>query len=132
MTLQFRKFPLEFRGEMPAGKDARAGARTHWALPKLFHFRMLRRVVEVATEGRGEEVLVAGRVGDDVVAPVVEHAPVRIGETVGDVALEFIRARFVAVDATVNVAHRPRCGLDLRAMKNAVAQIRRAAGIEHH
>ena len=93
---------------------------------------MLRRVIQVAAERRTEVVRVARRVGDEVVAPIVEHAPVRVGKAVGDVALKFARARLVAVNAGVIVPHRSLGGLNLRAVEHAVAQIGRAAGIQHH
>src|SRR5947209_676917 len=82
--------------EMPAAQDVRAGARTRRALPKLLHLRM-RTAVEVPAEGRGEVVRVAGGIGEDVGAPIIKHAPVRVREAVGHVAVEARGARLEAI-----------------------------------
>ena len=127
-----QKISLELIRKMPAGNHAGSRTGTRGALPEFLHFRVFGGVVQVAAEGRAEIVVVAGRIGDDVVAPVVEHASVRIGKAVGNVALEFVCARLEPVDASVNVAHGSPRGLDLGAVKNAVAEISRAAGVQHH
>src|SRR2546422_142884 len=117
---------------MLARQNAGAGTRTRWPVPKLFQTRMLLGVVDMAAERWTKVSVVPGRVGHQVVAPVIERAAVRIGEAVGDVALEFARARFEAVNRGIGVAHRraPR-RLHLRAMKYTVAQINRATGVQH-
>ena len=92
--------------------------------------RMFGRVINVPRERRREIRIVAGRVGDDVVAPISKNAAVGIGEAVGGVGFKFPRARFEAVDGGVVVAHRADGGFDRAAMKNAVAQISGAAGVE--
>ena len=84
--------------------------------------------VEVATEGRGEVVGVAGGVGDDVIAPVVKHAPVRIGEAVGHIAVKAIRARLVAIDRAVHIAHGAFECLDVGAVEDTIAEIHGTAG----
>ena len=94
--------------------------------------RVLRRVFDVAAEGGSEVAVIAGCVRDDVSAPVIKHAPMRIGEAVGNVTLELVSARLETIDAGVQVAHRTVRRLHLRAMEHAVAEIVRAAGIEHH
>src|SRR5438093_9109839 len=106
-------------GEMAAGESAGAGTRTRWPVRKLFKARMLLGIIDMAAE-RGTKVsIVPGRVGHQVVAPAIEHAAVRIREAVGDVALEFARARLEAVNCGVGIAH-PRTPrrLHLCSMKN--------------
>ncbi len=106
---------LEFIGEVAAREDGGARAGPRRAIPELLHALVLLRVVDVPAEGRGEEVLVAGGIGDDVGAPVVEHPAVGVGEAVGDIALEALAHRLIAVDRAVGVAHRTGRGLDLGA-----------------
>ena len=79
----------EFVGEMPAREDRAAGAGTRGPVPEGFQLRVLCRIVEVAAEGGAPVGVVAGGVGDDVVAPVVERAAVGIREVVGDVGFKF-------------------------------------------
>ena len=74
-------------------------------------------IVEVAGEQRAVIRLGAGAVDDDVLAPAVEDVAVRVGEAVGDVDLELLRARLVAEDAARwrsaaagRRASRPGCG----------------------
>ena len=116
---------------MPAAQDGRAGAGPRRAVPELLHPGM-RAGVEVAAEGRTEVVGVAGRVGDQVIAPVIEDPAVRIGEAVGDVARELAGVRLVAVDRAVPVADRTVEGFHVGPVENAVAQIDRAAGLQAH
>src|SRR5439155_1320942 len=118
--------------EMAAGDQAGAGAGTRGALPELLHLSVFRRVIKMTAESRSEEGFVAGRIGNQIGAPVIELAAVRVGEAVGNVTVELVGARLETVDARVGVAHRPHCGLNLRAMEDPVAEIRRAARIEHH
>ena len=117
-----------------AGEDGRARGRTRRAFPKLLVGapRLRVRKVELGAQRGRKEVLVVRAVGDDVGAPVVEDFAVRIGEAIGDVALEPPGARLPAIDGAVHIAHRPPRGLDLRAVKDAVAQVDRAAGFQGH
>jgi len=120
------KISLELVGEMPAAEDARTGTRARGALPKIFQVRMLAGVEQAAE--RGAEVgIVPGRVGHDVVAPVVEDAPVRVGKIIADVKVELARARLETIDGAVGVAQRTGSRLYLRAVKHAVAEVNRAA-----
>src|SRR5438046_8332414 len=107
-----QKIALKIVGEMPAGNQAGAGAGPRGPLPKLVQLRVLRRVIEMAAEGRTEIAVVSGRIGNDVVAPIIENAAVRIGEAVGDITLELVRARLEPVNARVDVAHRTVGGFD--------------------
>ena len=88
--------------------------------------------IEMSARGGTEIVVVASAVGDEVVAPVIEHPTVRVGKTVGHVTHEFSRSRLVAINRAVGVADRAIEGLDVGAMKHAVAQINRTAGFEAH
>ena len=88
---------------------------------------MLAGIVDLAAERGSEVSVVAGGVGDDVVAPVVEGAAMRIGEAEGDVGIELSRERLVAIDGAVDVAHGTGDRLDLRTVENAVAKQNRAA-----
>src|SRR5580693_83692 len=90
---------------MPARENIRAGGGTRRAVPELFHFRM-RTAVEMPAERRGEIRSVTGGIGDDVVAPVIEHPPVRVGEAIGYVAVETCSAWLVAIYRAVLVADR--------------------------
>ena len=111
-----------FVGEMPARENRAAGAGTRGAVPDGFQLRMFRRVVQAAAEGRAPVGVVAGGVGDDVIAPIVEGAAVGVGEAEGDVGVEFSRERLVAIDGAVDIAHGPGDGFDLRAVENAVTK----------
>src|SRR6185436_19151946 len=86
----------------------------------------MRTAVEMAAECRAKVVRIAGRVGDEIVAPIIENAPVRIREAVRHVPLEFRRARLETVDRAVHIAHGSVERLDIRAMENAVAEIHSA------
>ena len=74
----------------------------------------------------------AADVDDQVVAPAVEGAAVRVGEPVGDVAVEFPRERLVAEDGSVDIAHGAFDSLDLRAVENSVTEQQRAARLVDH
>src|SRR5262245_42181275 len=108
---------------MAAGQNPGGWTRPRGPRPELFHARMFGGIIQVAAKGRAEEVLVAGGIGDNVVAPVVEDTPVRVGKTVGNVGLKFAGARLEAEDAAVVIAHRAIGRLDLGAMEDAVAEI---------
>ena len=78
---------------------------------------------------RAEIVPVAGRVREDVVAPVVPHFAVRVHEAVGRVFFDLHRPRLEAPRDGIAVPERPGGRLDLCAVKHAVARINRARGI---
>jgi hypothetical protein len=120
---------LPIVGEMAAAEDAGARAGPRGAVPKLLHAGVFAGV-EVAAHGGAIVVGVAGGVGDQVVAPVVEHPAVRIGEAIGRVAHEFSGFRFVAVDRAVDVADRAVEGFHAAAVEDSVTQIDRAAGLQ--
>ena len=113
-------------GEVTAAEDrgARAGARR--TVPELLE-PGVGAGVEVAREARAEVVGVAGGVGDDVVAPVVEDAAVRVGEAVGHVAGQLVGLGFEAVDGAVGVAEHAIERLDLGAVEHAVGEVDRAS-----
>ena len=113
-------------GEVTAAEDrgARAGARR--TVPELLEAGV-GAGVEVAREARSEVVGVAGGVGDDVVAPVVEDAAVRVGEAVGHVAGQLVGLGFEAVDGAVGVAQHAVEGLDLGAVEHTVGEVHRAS-----
>src|SRR5579862_5424818 len=90
-------------------------------------------IIDMAAESRAEVGIVAGGVGDQVVAPIVEHAPMGIGKSVGDVSFESARARLVSINGGVLIAVGRTPGrFHLGAMKDAVAQVNRAAGVQDH
>ena len=130
--VKVEEIPLPVLREMPAADHARAGTGPVGAGPKLRHGRVLLRVREIAAEGGGEEVLVARRVRDDVIPPAVENAAMRVGKAVADVLLEFAGQRLIAEDAAVVAADDAGPRFHLGAVEDAVAEIRRPAGIEHH
>ena len=82
---------------------------------------MLRRIIEASTEGRSVVGVVSGGIGDQVIAPVIEDSPVRVGEAVGDVGFEAASGWLEAEDRRVVVAKRTVRRFDLGAMENAVA-----------
>src|SRR5687768_17166946 len=106
---------------MPAGEDAGPRARPRRTLPELAQRLVFLRVVDGAAERGAEVGVVARRVGDEVIAPVIDDPAVRVGEAVGDVGDEFAGARLVAVDRGVVVADRAPRRFDLRAVEDAVA-----------
>ena len=93
---------------------------------------MFAGILDPAAEGGGEVVGVACCICDDVGAPVVKGAAVRIGKAVGDITLEFAGQRLVPVDAAVVVSHRAAGCLHLSAVKHPVAEIGGTTRIEHH
>lgn len=101
-------------------------------IPELVHPGVLCGVVDVAAERRREVGVVAGGVRDEVVAPVVEHLAVRVGEAVGDVGLQAAGAWIEPEDAGVIVAERSPGGLDLGAVEDTVTQVNGAARVETH
>ena len=116
-------------GEMRARNDRAAGGGARRTFPNLFQPRVFLRVIEATAEGRAKVGGIAGGVGDDIVAPAVEGAAVRIGEAVSGVGLEFPGARLKTKKRAVDVAHGPEGGLNLRAVEDAVAEQNRAAGL---
>src|SRR5687768_9234711 len=108
---------------MPTGEDAGGGAGARRPVPEVVQPGMLRGIIEISANGRPEVSVVAGRVGDEVVAPIIKHAAVRVGEAEGNVGFEFAGARLETENGRVVVAHDAPGGLDLRAMKHAVAQV---------
>ncbi len=104
----------EFLGKRPAGDDAGAGAGARGRSQNSLHPVVLRRVVDMPAEGRAEVGVVAGGVGDDVVAPVVEDPAVRIGKAIGGVALEACRC-----SARSDRCRRLRCGPGRRRFRPA-------------
>ena len=118
-------------GEMAAAENGGAGAGARRAVPELVHAGMA-ATVEVAAEGRAEVVRISGGIGDEVVAPVVKHASVRIGEAVGHVAHEFSSVRLVAVNGTIGIAHGAEVGFHIGAVEHAIAEINGSAGLEAH
>src|SRR3954454_608479 len=117
---------------MSARKNPRAGTRARRPVPEFFHSRMLLvHPVKVSAECRPEVGVVPGRIGHEVIAPVIEDASMRVGKAVCDVALELAASRLKAVNRGVSITHWRAPGrFDLCAMKNAIAQINRAAGVE--
>ncbi len=126
------EIPLPVVGKMPAADHAGAGAGAAGASPELGHARVLLRIGEIATEGGGEEVLVAGGIGNDVVPPAVEDPAVWVGKAVADVLLELAGQRLKAEDATVVAADDSLPRFHLGAVENAVGEVCRAAGVEDH
>src|SRR3569832_584626 len=84
---------LDLFGEVPARKNSCSRARPRGPFPDVLHLRVLGRIAEIATERRTEVTVVASRIGVDVVAPAIKHAPVRVCEAVGNVTIEFAAAR---------------------------------------
>src|SRR6266850_49823 len=77
--IQVEKIILKLFREMPAGENAGAGTGTRRPLPEFFQVvRVLGREFQIAAEGRAEVAVVAGRIGNDVVAPIIKHASVRV------------------------------------------------------
>ena len=99
---------LEFLGEVAAREDPGAGTGARRPVPELIHRGVFLGVVDMPAERRCEIAIVARGVGDDVVPPVVEDAPVRIGEIVGCVRFEAPGIRLEAVDRGIDVADHAR------------------------
>ena len=124
------KITLKLRRELAAADQAGAGARARRAVPELLHVRVFGGIINVTAEGRAKITVVARGVGDEVVAPVIEDAAMRIGEIVGDVGFKFSGARLKTVDGGVVVSHRAEGGFDVGAVEDAVAEINRAARVQ--
>ena len=75
---------------------------------------MLVGIVEFAAERRAEVGVVAGGVGDEIVAPIIEGAAVRVREVEATYVSNFPVTRFEAIDRAVDVAHGAGDRLDLR------------------
>ena len=121
--VEVEEVALELIGKMAAAQDSGAWARTRGPIPELVHVRVLLRIVDAPAERRTEIRIVAGRVGDEIVAPIIEHAPVRVREAIRNVGLELAGAQFETIDRGVVVANDTGRGLNLRAMENAVAEV---------
>ena len=91
---------------------------------------MLVRIIDATAEGRTKVVRIASGVGDEVVAPSIEHASVGIGEAIGHISLKAMGARLEAVDRTIVVAQRAVARLYLSAVEHAVAQVNRATRVQ--
>src|SRR3954468_7135419 len=76
------EIPVEIVWEMSTGEQRCPGARTRWTVPEFLHRIVLRRIIDVAAEGWAEISVIPCRVRDEIVAPIIKHAPVRIGEIV--------------------------------------------------
>ena len=113
---------------MASGKKGGGRARARRAIPELLHAPVFLGFGQETAESGCEEALVAGRVGNDVIAPVIENATVRVCESIGDITLELTGKRFKTVDTTVGIANRTGRRLHLCAMENTVALINRTAG----
>src|SRR4051812_36295939 len=91
---------------MAAGENPSAGTWTRRPIPELLHTGMFGgHPFKMATECRAKISVVPGRIGDEVSAPIIKNAPMRIGEAVRNVALKFTGARLEAVDGRVVIAH---------------------------
>ena len=88
----------------------------------------MRTRVEMAAEGRSKIIGVARGIRDEIVAPVIENSAVRIGEAVRHVATKLSCHRLIAKNGAVCVANWTIKRLNVGAVKNAVAQVHRAAG----
>ena len=126
------KVAVEIIRPCPAGDHPRSGAGPRGTAPELFHAGVFAGEVDVTAERRREIVGVAGGIGDEVVAPIVEDFAVRVGETVGNVSLESVGQRLESIEGAVGVPNRAGGGFDLRAMEHTVAKIGGTAGIAHH
>ena len=91
---------------------------------------MLVRIIDATAEGRTKVVRIASGVGDEVIAPSIEHASVGVGEAIGHISLKAMGARLEAVDRTIVVAQRTVARLDLSAVEHAVAQVNRATRVQ--
>ena len=117
---------------MPATENggARRGARP--LVEDRLHFRVLARVIDMSRESRCVVIHVPRSVRDKILAPAIKHMTMRIGERIGDIHLELLSPRLIAIDAGVSAALRRSIGrFDLRAVKHAFLKIQRPARIEH-
>ena len=93
---------------------------------------VLLREIEVAGNQRSVIRDRPRSVHDDVLSPAIKGVAVRIGERVRDVDVEFVRPRFIPVNARVGVpSRRPPGRFHLRVMKRPFLKIDCSAGIEH-
>ena len=123
---------LDVIGKVPAAQNGGARRRARALVEYRLHFRMLARVVDVAGKRRRIIIDVARAIGDQILAPAIEHMAVRIGERIGDVDFELLSPRLIAIDARVGAALGRTVGrFDLRAVKHAFLKIQRPARIEH-
>src|SRR5947207_3348995 len=76
-----QKIMVEFVGKVPAADKTSPRTWPGGAFPKLLHSGVF-ACIEMAAERWRKIVSVAGRIGDDVVTPIIKDASVRIGKTV--------------------------------------------------
>src|SRR5215831_4688416 len=117
------KISLELFREKAAGEDGRAGARTGRASPEFLHRFVFGWIIYVAAERRSEVTVVPRAIGDDVVAPIIENAAVRICKIVGDVGFKAAGDGFEAINRGIIVAYGSGGSLDLCPMKYTVAEV---------
>ena len=108
-----QQIALVVLGEVPAGKDCRAGTGTGALLIKRRRSRMLLRIFQVAGKQCRVVGHCSGAVVHEVLAPTVEHMAVWIGEVVGDVSLNAPGTGLEAPDAAILVAYGPIDRFDL-------------------
>src|SRR5687768_3416828 len=84
-------------------------------------------IIDMPAKGWSKVSVVASSVGDEVIAPIIEHAPVRIGEAIRDIRFETSGVRFESEYRSIVIAQGTNGSFDLRAMKHAIAQINGAA-----
>ena len=118
-------------GESATAEDFHARTGPRALLVDLRRMRVLVRIIEMSGEKRSVVGVGPGAVIDVILAPTIPNVAVRVGEAVRDVDLEFLRARLIAIDAGVGVAHRrtPR-RFDLRVHEGAFLPVDRSARIE--
>ena len=121
---------LVLLGEVRAREDLGPAAGPRALLEEREVARVAGGKVEVAAEGQRVVVHVAGAVGHEVLAPAVEHVPVRVGEAVGDVAFDAARARLEAPDTATAVAQNAVDRLDLAHVEGALLEVEGAVGTE--
>src|SRR5439155_3002676 len=123
---------LEIVGKMSAAQNggARRGARP--LVKDRLHFRVLARVIDMSRESRRVVIHVPRPVRDKILTPAIEDMAMRIGERIGDIHLELLSPRLIAIDPGVSATLRRSIGrFDLRAVKHAFLKIQRPARIEH-
>src|SRR5687768_16465750 len=87
--VEIQTIPLELLRKVPAREDSCARTGTRGTLPEFFQTRVPGGVFEKAAKGRTKIGGVTRRIGDEVCAPIIEYAAVRVGEIVWNVTFEF-------------------------------------------
>src|SRR5687767_7001769 len=98
---------------MSTRENCAAGGRTRGAIPDGVHPRVFHWVVELPAEGGAEIRVIARRIRDQVIAPVIERPAMRVREAIGNVRLEFPGTRLEAENAAVKISHRTGNRFDL-------------------